>query len=88
MRGAPVRRLWWHRLSSLCRTIGGGCPNDPQELFRIGSWCYIRWGFDTELQSKDYEYICHSERSAASLRISAALKERFFAALRMTKKVF
>jgi hypothetical protein len=28
---------------------------------------------------------CHSERSAAERRISPALKERFFAALRMTK---
>jgi hypothetical protein len=39
-----------------------------------------------ERDKKTYEYSCHSERSAASLRISAALKERFFAALRMTKK--
>ena len=43
---------------------------------------------NTELQSKNYEYSCHSERSAASLRISAALKERFFATLRMTKNCF
>jgi hypothetical protein len=43
---------------------------------------------DTKLGLRTYEYSCHSERSAASLRISAALKERFFAMLRMTKKVF
>src|SRR3989339_1234237 len=40
-------------------------------------------GFYTKLQSKDNEYLCHSERSAASLRISAAKKERFFATLRL-----
>src|SRR3989339_1519319 len=32
--------------------------------------------------------ICHSERSAASLRISAAKKERFFAARQNDKIVF
>jgi hypothetical protein len=42
---------------------------------------------DTELQSKNNENPCHSERSAASLRISAAWHERFFAPLRMTKIV-
>ena len=41
-----------------------------------------------KLQSKNYKYPCHSERSAASLRISAALKERFLAALRMTKRIY
>ena len=40
---------------------------------------------DKKFGVKNYEYSCHSERSAASLRISAALKERFCAALRMTK---
>jgi hypothetical protein len=42
---------------------------------------------DTELQSKNNEKPCHSERSAASLRISVAWRERFFAPLRMTKIV-
>jgi hypothetical protein len=37
-----------------------------------------------EVAVKKHEYSCHSERSAASLRISPPLKERFFAALRMT----
>jgi hypothetical protein len=44
--------------------------------------------YHTKLQSKNYEKPCHSERSAAEGRISAALKQRFFAALRMTKQVF
>jgi hypothetical protein len=39
---------------------------------------------DKKLGLENYEYSCHSERSAAESRISAALKERFFAALRMT----
>jgi hypothetical protein len=39
---------------------------------------------NAKLQLKDNKYPCHSERSAAQLRISAAKKERFFAPLRMT----
>jgi hypothetical protein len=39
---------------------------------------------DTKLHLKENEYSCHSEQNAASLRISAAKNERFFATLRMT----
>jgi hypothetical protein len=39
---------------------------------------------DKKLGLRNYEYSGYSERSAAESRISAALKERFFAKLRMT----
>src|SRR3989339_811180 len=53
-------------------------------ILLAGLRCYVAVSSDKKLRLKNYEYSCHSERSAASLRISAALKERFFAALRMT----
>jgi hypothetical protein len=56
------------------------CSRPPNKSIRRCG----RGGY-TKLQPKNYQYSCRSERSAASLRISAALEERFFAGLKMTK---
>ena len=53
-------------------------------ILLAGLRCYVAVASDKKLGLENYEYSCHSERSAAESRISAALKERFFAALRMT----